>query len=107
MKLFRQKRAAVSLYRRDVSEAEHMQNSPSPEEWQQWLDDHAGALLLFARQQCRVAADAEDVLQEALVEAWNRISQPGPPPLPLVYGTIRRRRRFRRKRRLSRIRRCR
>ena len=65
--------------------------SASTEEWQRWLDEHAGRLLLFARQQCRVAADAEDVLQEALVEAWSRSSQPGPPPLPLVYSTIRRR----------------
>ena len=63
--------------------------SASTEEWQRWLDEYAGRLLLFARQQCRVAADAEDVLQEALVEAWSRNSRHGPPPLPLVYSMIR------------------
>lgn len=43
----------------------------STEVWQRWLEVHAGRLLLFARQQC-CAADAEDLLQEALVEAWSR-----------------------------------
>lgn len=60
--------------------------------WQRWLEVHAGRLLLFARQQCCAAADAEDLLQEALVEAWSRgVAADGPPPLPLVYRTIRRR----------------
>ena len=68
-----------------------MHNVPSPEAWPQWLEEHAGRLLLFARQQCRLPADAEDMLQEALVEAWSRGRQPGPPPLALVYRTIRRR----------------
>jgi RNA polymerase sigma-70 factor (ECF subfamily) len=63
----------------------------STDGWQQWLDEHAGRLLLFARQQCRVPSDAEDVLQEALVEAWSRAGQSGTPPLALVYSTIRRR----------------
>lgn len=64
---------------------------PSAEQWRPWLDEHAGRLLLFARQQCRCAADAEDVLQEALVEAWQRVGSGGLPPLPLVFATIRRR----------------
>lgn len=63
----------------------------STDGWQLWLDENAGRLLLFARQQCRVTSDAEDVLQEALVEAWSRVSQSEPPPLALVYSTIRRR----------------
>ena len=61
------------------------------ESWQEWLEEHAGKLLLFARQQCRLPADAEDLLQEALVESWSRHAGPGLPPLPLVYSTIRRR----------------
>ncbi len=68
-----------------------MEEIPSPEDWQQWLEENASRLLLFARQQCRVALDAEDVLQEALVEAWNRTGNRGLPPLPLVFATIRRR----------------
>ena len=67
-----------------------MHKSPSSHEWQQWLDEHASRLLLFARQQCRHAADAEDLLQEALVESWDRTKQ-GLPEVPLVYATIRRR----------------
>lgn len=59
--------------------------------WQQWLEEHAGKLLLFARQQSRLPSDAEDLLQEALVESWSRHAGPGFPPLPLVYSTIRRR----------------
>ena len=68
-----------------------MHNATGPADWPQWLDEHASRLLLFARAQCRSAADAEDVLQESLVEAWERQQRPEPPPLPLVYATIRRR----------------
>lgn len=68
-----------------------MEAYPSPEEWRAWLDEHAGRLLLFARQQTRCAADAEDVLQESVVESWNRTGGGSPPPLPLVFATIRRR----------------
>lgn len=68
---------------------------PAPSDWQEWLDEHAPRLLLFARQQTRSQEDAEDVLQDALVklvdkirkdefvggvDAWN----------PYLYTTIRR-----------------
>ena len=36
--------------------------------WRDWLQEHGGKLLLFARQQTRRPQDAEDVLQEALVK---------------------------------------
>jgi len=65
--------------------------SPSPQEWRGWLAEQAGRLLLFARQQTRSHADAEDVLQEAVVEAWRKAGGHEPPPLPLVFATIRRR----------------
>jgi len=68
-----------------------MAQQPNAQEWQQWLADNAGRLLLFARQQCRLAADAEDVLQEALVEVWQRTAAGGLPPLALVFATIRHR----------------
>lgn len=61
------------------------------ESWQEWLAEYAEKLLFFARQQCRLPSDAEDLLQESLVESWSRHDAPGFPPLPLVYSTIRRR----------------
>lgn len=36
--------------------------------WAGWLDDHGARLLLYARQQTRTEADAEDVMQDALVQ---------------------------------------
>lgn len=68
-----------------------MPDEPGSDTWRRWLDENAGRLLLFARQQCRTAADAEDVVQEALVESWQRTGSSGLPPLPLVFATIRRR----------------
>lgn len=59
--------------------------------WRDWIDREAARLLLFARQQTRSEADAEDVLQESMVEAWQRAGGLEPPPLPLVFATIRRR----------------
>jgi RNA polymerase sigma-70 factor (ECF subfamily) len=64
---------------------------PAESDWEQWLGRHAPALLLFARQQTSCEADAQDLVQEAVVESWRRQSQDGPPPLALVYATIRRR----------------
>lgn len=37
-------------------------------DWSSWLAEYGPRLLLYARQQCRSYADAEDVLQEALVQ---------------------------------------
>lgn len=58
-------------------------------EWEQWIAENAPRFLLFARQQTRCEADAEDVLQEALVESWQRTG--GRPEAALVFATIRRR----------------
>jgi RNA polymerase sigma-70 factor (ECF subfamily) len=60
-------------------------------DWERWVLDHAPGLLLFARQRSRCEADAQDVVQEALVEAWLRQADGSPPPLALVFATIRRR----------------
>jgi RNA polymerase sigma factor (sigma-70 family) len=57
-------------------------------EWQRWIDDHAPRLLLFARQKARCEADAQDLVQEAIVECWQRQGDGGPPPLPRVFATI-------------------
>lgn len=60
-------------------------------DWEQWLLRHTPGLLLFARQQTRCEADAQDLLQEAVVESWRRQAAGTPPPLALVFATIRRR----------------
>jgi RNA polymerase sigma-70 factor, ECF subfamily len=64
---------------------------PTPSDWQRWLADHAPKFLLFARQQSRSEADAQDLVQESVVESWQRQPNGGPPPLPLVFATIHRR----------------
>ncbi len=58
--------------------------------WTDWLGKHSPQLLLFARSQTRCEADAEDLLQEAVVESSGK-SAGNPPDLPLVYTTLRRR----------------
>jgi len=67
-----------------------MVEPPTQAEWRDWLAAHGPQLLLFARQNARCEADAQDLVQEALVECWQR-SGPGLPPLPRVFATIRRR----------------
>jgi RNA polymerase sigma-70 factor (ECF subfamily) len=60
-------------------------------DWECWVLAHAPGLLLFARQRSRCEADAQDLVQEAVVEAWQRQADGAPPPLALVFATIRRR----------------
>ena len=66
------------------------QMSDTSLKWPAWLDEHSPKLLLFARTQTRSEPDAEDLLQEAIVEAARK-SGGTPPDLPLVYATLRRR----------------
>ncbi len=61
----------------------------SADEWNSWLAENAGRLLLFARQQTRTDADAEDVMQEAMIESWQKSGRC--PDAALVFATIRRR----------------
>jgi RNA polymerase sigma factor (sigma-70 family) len=63
----------------------------SPDAWECWLAAHAGRFLLFARERTSSMADAEDVLQEALIEAWERTPHGREPDPALVFATIRRR----------------
>jgi RNA polymerase sigma-70 factor, ECF subfamily len=64
---------------------------PTDSEWALWLALHAPALLLFARQQIGGEADAQDLVQEAVIESWRRQNDGTPPPFGCVYATIRRR----------------
>ena len=60
--------------------------------WKQWFRENGRRLLLFARGQTRGAADAEDVLQDAILRLWKSYSADSgeePPPLPLAYTAIR------------------
>jgi RNA polymerase sigma-70 factor (ECF subfamily) len=59
--------------------------------WAAWLSEYADRLLLWARQQTGSETDAEDLLQEAVVEAWQQQGDGSPPPLGLVYAIIRHR----------------
>jgi len=68
-----------------------MDESLQQTEWRRWLEDHAPKFLLFARQQARSEADAQDLVQEAVVEAVHRRKDGQPPPPALVFATIRRR----------------
>ena len=66
-----------------------MQNEPSPDAWRDWLRHNGARFLLYARQQTRTESDAEDIMQEAIVESWQRAG--GMPSDGLVFSTIRRR----------------
>lgn len=62
------------------------------EAWKRWFRENGPRLLLFARGQTRGAADAEDVLQDAILRLWKSYSTESgdePPPLPLAYTAIR------------------
>ena len=59
--------------------------------WDRWLALHAPKLLLFARQQARCEADAQELLQDAVVEAWRQQTAGVPPEPGWVFGLIRRR----------------
>ncbi len=62
-----------------------------PQAWQSWLRENSAKWLLYARQQTRSEADAEDVLQDALVKTWKACGgQISPETTSLVYTNIRR-----------------
>jgi RNA polymerase sigma-70 factor, ECF subfamily len=60
-------------------------------EWRGWLREHAARFLLFARQKTRSEADAQDLVQEAVIESFQRAAANQPPPVALVFATIHRR----------------
>jgi RNA polymerase sigma-70 factor (ECF subfamily) len=64
--------------------------------WKDWLARHGSRLLLFARQQTRSEADAQDVFQDACVRLWKsdltETNRDGAeePSLPVAFTQIRR-----------------
>ncbi len=68
-----------------------MDDATHQAEWRRWLHQHAPKFLLYARQKARSEADAQDLVQEAVVEALHRRDDGEPPPLALVFATIHRR----------------
>lgn len=58
--------------------------------WKSWFARHGAKLLLFARQQARNPADAEDLLQEAFVRMWRLYGHTGELSPGLVFRSIRR-----------------
>ncbi|MDF1815702.1 MAG: sigma-70 family RNA polymerase sigma factor [Verrucomicrobiales bacterium] len=59
--------------------------------WTDWLNENGSRLMLYARQQTRCEADAEDVLQMALVKTWKTHgSTPDDKVISLAYTNIRR-----------------
>ncbi len=63
--------------------------------WEPWLREHGAKLLLFARQQARSHADAEDILQESLVKLVQKVNDGSfsggqKAWLPYLYTAIRR-----------------
>lgn len=59
--------------------------------WNDWLRTHGPKLMLYSRQQTRSEADAEDVLQKALVKTWKTVGDSADDKITgLVYTNIRR-----------------
>ncbi|MBL9155536.1 MAG: sigma-70 family RNA polymerase sigma factor [Verrucomicrobiales bacterium] len=64
---------------------------PAHPTWSEWLGEYGPRLMLFARQQTRCEADAEDVLQSALIKTWkSHGDRPTDDLLGLVFTNIRR-----------------
>jgi RNA polymerase sigma-70 factor, ECF subfamily len=60
-------------------------------EWRAWLETHAASFWLYARQMARREADAQDLMQEAIMESARRVGTGKPPEPALVFATIHRR----------------
>lgn len=60
-----------------------------PHPWEHWLDEHGWKLLAAARQLLGGPADAEDLVQEVVVELWRKSDSDRPPDLPLVLHKLR------------------
>lgn len=59
--------------------------------WRRWVEQNSPRFLLFARQKAHTEADAQDLVQEAVLEASQRQPEGQPPPAALVFATLQRR----------------
>lgn len=62
-------------------------------DWAQLLDSHGAALTLYARQWTGSHADAEEIVQEAILRVWRRFDGrelDEEDLLPLVYASVKR-----------------
>jgi RNA polymerase sigma-70 factor (ECF subfamily) len=49
-----------------------MENQLNGDNWRDWFNEWGDRFLLFARQQANSFAEAEDILQEAIVHIWSK-----------------------------------
>jgi RNA polymerase sigma-70 factor (ECF subfamily) len=56
--------------------------------WEQLYDDHAAALVLYARQWLRSESDAEDAVQDAFVRLLKSPRHFGDKPVPILYQAV-------------------
>jgi RNA polymerase sigma-70 factor (ECF subfamily) len=68
-----------------------MDECPTEAQWRCWLESSAPKFLLFARQKTGSEADAQDLVQESVVEAIRRLGGNQIPAPALVFATIHRR----------------
>src|SRR5271170_7633526 len=74
LKKIRQKKPAATLDMVNRVNSGWQHETDSTSEWDRWLAQYAPKLLLYARQQSRCAADACDLVQDAVVESWRHKS---------------------------------
>ncbi|MCK9314795.1 MAG: sigma-70 family RNA polymerase sigma factor [Verrucomicrobia bacterium] len=68
-----------------------MKNLPS-DKWKDWIVENQDKWLLYARQQSRSEADAQDLLQESVLAIWQQSTAKAEPHLPhagAVFTAIR------------------
>ena len=68
-----------------------MSGKEQAQAWKEWLATNGSRLLLFARGWAPSRADAEDLVQEAVLRLWNYQAERGggPPDLPFCFSTLR------------------
>jgi RNA polymerase sigma-70 factor (ECF subfamily) len=66
-----------------------MRGHSTDADWRHWFDEHGAKLWLFARQKARSEMDAQDLMQEAIIEAAERLNELPTPRL--VFALIHRR----------------
>ena len=60
-------------------------------DWNEFLIRHGSALVMYARQWASTHADAEEIVQDAVLRYWRSVQEGKVPcdnPLPLVYTNI-------------------